>query len=109
MYYRNKAGHAYSDYDTEKVAPGSYSTTDKDGNVTNYDETIHTNLPIYKNIAGKREVLPEKQQINSDKIVRLLNIKAIIDIETPNKANATDAFYNYKAGYSSNTTLVNFG
>ena len=109
MYYRNKAGHSYSDYDTEKVAPGSYSTTDKDGNVTNYDETIHTNLPIYKNIAGKREVLPEKQQINSDKIVRLLNIKAIIDIETPNKANATDAFYNYKAGYSSNTTLVNFG
>ena len=109
MYYRNKAGHAYSDYDTEKVAPGSYSITDKDGNVTNYDETIHTNLPIYKNIAGKREVLPEKQQINSDKIVRLLNIKAIINIETPNKANATDAFYNYKAGYSSNTTLVNFG
>ena len=108
MYYRNKAGHAYSDYDTEKVAPGSYSTTDKDGNVTNYDETIHTNLPIYKNIVGKREVLPEKQQINSDKIVRLLNIKAIIDIETPNKANATDAFYNYKAGYNSNTTLVNF-
>lgn len=109
MYYRNKAGHTYSDYDTKKVAPGSYSITDKDGNITNYDETIHTNLPIYKNIAGKREVLPEEQQINSDKIVRLLNIKAIIDIETPNKTDATDAFYNYKAGYNSDTTLVNFG
>ena len=107
MYYRNKAGHAYSDYDTEKVAPGSYSTTDKDGNVIHHDETIHTKLPIYKNIVGKREVLPEKQQINSDKIVRLLNIKATIDIETP--ANASDTFYNYKAGYNTDTTLVNFG
>ena len=107
MYYRNKAGHAYSDYDTEKVAPGPYSTTDKDGNVIHHDETIHTNLPIYKNIVGKREVLPEKQQINSDKIVRLLNIKATIDIETP--ANASDTFYNYKAGYNTDTTLVNFG
>ncbi len=107
MYYRNKAGHAYSDYDTEKVAPCPYSTTDKDGNVIHHDETIHTNLPIYKNIAGKREVLPEKQQINSDKIVRLLNIKATIDIETP--ANASDTFYNYKAGYNADTTLVNFG
>lgn len=107
MYYRNKAGHAYSDYDTEKVAPGPYSTTDKDGNVIHHDETIHTNLPIYKNIVGKREVLPEKQQINPDKIVRLLNIKATIDIETP--ANASDTFYNYKAGYNTDTTLVNFG
>lgn len=107
MYYRNKAGHAYSDYDTEKVAPGSYSTTDKDGKVIHHDETIHTKLPIYKNIVGKREVLPEKQQINSDKIVRLLNIKATIDIETP--ANASDTFYNYKAGYNTDTTLVNFG
>lgn len=107
MYYRNKAGHAYSDYDTEKVAPGPYSTTDKDGNVIHHNETIHTNLPIYKNIVGKREVLPEKQQINSDKIVRLLNIKATIDIETP--ANASDTFYNYKAGYNTDTTLVNFG
>ena len=107
MYYRNKAGHAYSDYDTEKVAPGPYSTTDKDGNVIHHDETIHTNLPIYKNIVGKREVLPEKQQINSNKIVRLLNIKATIDIETP--ANASDTFYNYKAGYNTDTTLVNFG
>ena len=107
MYYRNKSGHAYSDYDSEKIAPGPYSTTDKDGNVIHHDETIHTNLPIYKNIAGKREVLPEKQQINSDKIVRLLNIKATIDIETP--ANASDTFYNYKAGYNTDTTLVNFG
>lgn len=107
MYYRNKSGHAYSDYDSEKIAPGPYSTTDKDGNVIHHDETIHTNLPIYKNIVGKREVLPEKQQINSDKIVRLLNIKATIDIETP--ANASDTFYNYKAGYNTDTTLVNFG
>lgn len=109
MYYRNSAGHVYSDYDTNRVAPGSYSITDKDGNVTTYDETIHTNLPIYKSISGKREVLPENQQINSDKIVRLLNIKATISIETPNEANVTDAFYNYKAGYNSDTTLVNFG
>lgn len=109
MYYRNSAGHVYADYDTNKVAPGSYSITDKDGNVTTYNETIHTNLPIYKSIAGKREVLPEKQQINSNKLVRLLNIKATIKIETPNTASVTDAFYNYKAGYDSDTTLVNFG
>ena len=138
LYYRNSAGHSYADWDTYKVAPGENYSTPTEGLTEIYykdnsnfeevllgDETnayslgytdtnvtgeiIHTSLPIFKNKAGQRKVLPEKLQINADKIVRLLNIRATISVETPNESKATDAYYNYIAGYNSNTTLVNYG
>ena len=43
---------------------------------------IHTHLPIFKNKAGKRVMLPKDKQINPDKIVRYLNIKANVFIES---------------------------
>lgn len=94
LYYRNTEGHSYADSDEHKVTPSN---------------GIRTDLPIFKNKAGKREVLPEKLQVNPDKIVRLLNIRATISIETPNESKATDTYYNYIAGYDSDTTLVNYG
>ena len=84
LYYRNKEGHAYADYDTNKAEVG----------------TIHTDLPIFKNKAGQREVLPEASQINADKIVRLLNISATINIDTSDE---------YTASYNKNTKLINYG
>ena len=80
MYCRNTAGHAYADNVSNK-----YEASD----VTD----IRTDLPVFKNIAGKRVMLDNP--INPDKIVRYLNIKAnvyIVDNETPN--NSVDAYYN---------------
>jgi hypothetical protein len=80
LYYRNKKGHSYSDYETNKTK----STKDN----------ILIEYPIFKNTSGKRLTLPEKEQINPDKLVRYLNIKASINIiikgTTP---TATEAYY----------------
>jgi hypothetical protein len=37
-------------------------------------------LPIFKDITGKRPMLPREEQLNPDKIVTLLNITAKIKI-----------------------------
>lgn len=42
---------------------------------------IYTNLPIFKNKQGKRLMLPKELQINPDKIIRYLNIKAKVILE----------------------------
>ena len=80
VYCRNIEGHAYADNTSNK-----YEASD----VTN----IRTDLPIFKDISGKRVMLDEP--INPDKIVRYLNIKAnvfIINNETPK--NNVEAYYN---------------
>jgi hypothetical protein len=67
-------------------------------------------LPIFKDITGKRKMLSREEQLNPDKIVTLLNIKAninILDEDNPNKLS--DEFYNIKAGFNSGTSLVNIG
>jgi hypothetical protein len=80
LYYRNKEGRSYSDYETNKIK----STKDD----------ILIEYPIFKNVSGKRLTLPEEEQINPDKLVRYLNIKASINIIingiTP---TATEAYY----------------
>jgi hypothetical protein len=43
---------------------------------------IYTDLPIFKNKAGKRLMLPKHLQINPDKIVRYLNIRAKVMIDS---------------------------
>ena len=80
LYYRNKAGHSYSDINENKVAPGK-------------ENLIYTNCPIFKNKSGKRLLLPKNLQINPDKIVRYLNIKATILIKNENDLTATEAYY----------------
>lgn len=71
---------------------------------------IRLNLPIFKDITGKRLSLPRNEMINPDKIVTLLNIKAEIYIEdTENSNKLSDAYYNMKAGLNSNTSLIDAG
>lgn len=47
--------------------------------------------------------------LNPDKIVRLLNIKAKINILHDNDDTLSDDFYNMKAGYESGSTLMDAG
>ena len=55
---------------------------------------IHTDKPIFKNKAGKRLTLPEYLQINPDKIVRYLNIKATVLITNKEtKPSLAEAYY----------------
>jgi hypothetical protein len=65
-------------------------------------------LPIFKDITGKRPMLPKEDQINPDKIVTLLNIRAKVSILDANNFNSlSDTYYNLKASYHANTSLVN--
>ena len=53
---------------------------------------IYIDKPIFKNRAGKRLMLPKELQVNPDKIVRYLNIKAEIIIPT-NSSDYKSAYY----------------
>jgi hypothetical protein len=64
-------------------------------------------LPIFKDITGRRVMLPREEQLNPDKIVTLLNIKATIKILDAHNANSLgDTYYNMKASYAPNTAMV---
>lgn len=66
-----------------------------------YSELIHTNAPIFKNLQGKREMLPKDKQINPDTIVKLLNIRATINATIPNSEQTLeDYYYNKTASYN---------
>ena len=96
LYYRNKEGRSYADIDSNKVAPG------EDG----YD----FEKPIFKNKLGKRLMLPKELQINPDKIVRYLNIKASIFIEQNNKQpDSVQAYYNQFTNSGQNVSLIDAG
>lgn len=100
LYYRNSAGHAYADYDVNKI---KLFADDKQLNTIQNSE----DLPIFKDITGRRPMLPRKEQLNPDKIVTLLNITAKIKIlDTQNYNNLSDTYYNMKASYAANTSLV---
>mgnify|MGYP003322472701 CR=1 FL=1 len=59
---------------------------------------------------GKRKNLERKDQLNPDKLVRLLNIKATITlVDNVNQSSLNDNYYNIKAGYTSGTSLINAG
>lgn len=89
LYYRNKEGHAYADTDVNKQEP----------NIK--EKLIHTNAPIFKNLQGKREMLPKDKQINPDTIVKLLNIRATISATVPNTDQTLeDYYYNKIASYN---------
>lgn len=65
-------------------------------------------LPIFKDINGRRLMLPREEQLNPDKIVTLLNIKANVSIlDSNNINNLSDSYYNLKSSYSNNTAMVN--
>ena len=100
LYYRNSAGHSYADYDVNKIK--LFADNEQSNTIQNSED-----LPIFKDITGKRPMLPRKEQLNPDKIVTLLNITAKIKIlDTQNYNNLSDTYYNMKASYAANTSLV---
>ena len=106
LYWRNKAGNAYADIIENKV--GTNIERDNDGNIISY--TIHLDKPIFKNTAGKRLMLDENDQINPDKIVRYLNIKAKVFIGSDNlPKNATEAYYSQFANGDQTIGMIDAG
>lgn len=95
LYYRNKAHHTYADSEENKMLTEEVK-----------------NLPIFKNLQGKRPMLPKEQRINEDRIVAQLMIRADIEIDdTINGQSASNAYYNQKAnlinaGYYESTIAV---
>ena len=110
LYYRNRAGHSYADDDGNKIGCEELFIFD-DGKPINYKDFENiSNKPIYKNLTGKRVNLPRKQQLNPDKIVRLLNVKATINIvDLKSEQSLSDTYYNQKAGFAEGTSLINAG
>lgn len=71
---------------------------------------IHTHLPIFKNKAGKRLMLPKELQVNPDKIVRYLNIKAKVFVEAMGQSySAQEAYYNQFANGDQNVCMIDAG
>ena len=96
LYYRNSRGVSYADSETNKVAPG--------------DSSYSIDLPIFKNKAGKRLTLPRELQINSDKIVRYLNIRAKIFIDSiDDSLNAVESYYNQFVNGDNTTSIIDAG
>lgn len=93
LYYRNKAYHSYSDSDNYKT-----STTDL---ITVKDE--YFDYPIFKNTYGQRLTLDNP--INDTNIVTLLNVRAIINIDTSdaNEKSVNDAYWDNAYSWSEDT------
>lgn len=71
---------------------------------------IYTHLPIFKNKAGKRVMLPRALQVNPDKIVRYLNIKAKVFIEfMGDSISAQEAYYNQFANGDHDVCMIDAG
>lgn len=100
LYYRNKDGHSYADWETSKIQPTSDTLAD----------IISKNYPIFKDRAGKRPTLPYDKMINQTHIVRLLNIKATIWGYYGGMDNTVqEYFYNYTQGGDGKTEAVTNG
>ena len=57
-------------------------------------------LPPFKDLSGKRLMLPKEERVREDQIVTLLAIKAHVTIEdTINTRSLSDNYYNMKASY----------
>ena len=96
LYYRNKESISHGDTDLNMIAP------------TN--GVIHMDKPIFKNKLGKRLTLPTELQINPDKIVRYLNIKAKVMIEPSGDIrNAADAYYDQFANGDHGVGMIDAG
>ena len=79
-------------------------------NIAGYE--VRTGYPIFKNKAGKRLMLPKEMQVNPDKIVRYLNIKAKVFIEaTSNDGtfNAKESYYNQFTNGDQNVCMIDAG
>lgn len=101
IYKRNIAGNAYADTTTNAIEP----VTDINGN-----HCIFIESPIFKNKAGKRIVLSKDKQINPDKIVRYLNIRANIFVEAVGSTDdSVKAYYKQFANGDSDVCMIDSG
>lgn len=98
LYYRNKEGNSYPDKED------NMSETTKSGDT--YILSEYYNKPIFKDLSGKRLMLPREKMVNPDKIVRLLNIKATIKISSELK---TPEDYYYNSLYAENSNMIDAG
>ena len=75
-------------------------------------DKVYYDLPIFKDITGKRKMLPKDLQLNPEKIVTLLNIRANITlVDTVNEKSLSDNYYNLKTslidnGYYESTVAI---
>ena len=100
MYFKWKELVTYSD-NMFKYNDSPIQTYIVHAQTVTYSELIHINAPIFKNLQGKREMLPKDKQINPDTIVKLLNIKATIKATIPNTDQSLeDYYYNKTASYN---------
>ena len=107
IYYRNKEGHSYADYDVNKIKVGDLK---EDGQKYTIEDVLE--YPIFKDITGKRPTLSREnnEMINPNNIVTLLNIKAsILIVDEDNTNKLSNDYYNMKAGFQSGTALVDSG
>lgn len=107
LYWRNSAGNAYADINEHKV---NCTTRNDNGDIIS--QTIYQNKPIFKDVSGKRLMLDLEDQINPDKIVRYLNIKANILMEasgSPNPQQAAQNAYYQQFSSNANVCLIDAG
>lgn len=98
LYYRNKNGNNYADWETSQIKP---TLTGADGTIA-INDVIDRNLPIFKNRAGKRLTLDRSDMINPSHIVRLLNIKAkVYGYYGGMDQTVSEYFYNYAKEHAS--------
>ena len=87
-----------------KLSSEFYYRKDDFGNkVNDLESAIEYNYPIYKDNSGKRITLPYENQINPDKIVRFLNIRANISKKGDTNEWGTSMI---EAGYYESTIAV---
>ena len=101
LYYRNSQKHVYADDEKNKL--------DTTVPPTEGSKKVWLDYPIFKDLSGKRVMLSREDQINPDKIVTLLNIKANITVVNTENVNQSTDFMNMKAGFNSGTSLVDVG
>ena len=76
---------------------------------TDSSKKVWLGYPIFKDLTGKRPMLKREDQINPDKIVTLLNIKANITVIDTENVDLSTNFMNMKAGFNSGTSLIDVG
>lgn len=110
LYYRNVNNHSYSDYeydDKNQLQKRNYVIYENNQAIGLENDALFK--PIFKDITGNRKMLNRKEQLNPDKIVRLINIKATIQLIDTNATSMSDDYYNLKSGLESGTSLINAG
>ena len=77
--------------------------------VESKERKVWYELPIFKDVTGKRPMLPLQEQVNPNKLVTLLNIKAHISIIDEHTTSDLATFKNMSATYTKGSSLIDVG